>query len=705
MAYTIKEQENIINDMLVDIVTNVTKVNDLNTGSVLRTLTESLAQEIYYQYQQMQNIYDGTRISTAEGDDLDNLGTIVGITRTEGNQAEVDVTFERESTVSSDFTIPAGTIVSTQPNSSLGQLKFVTLADGTFDASITDEEVTFNNGFYNYKLSERKIGDIITLTATVSSSSEDLTKGSDFSIVEDFEGYLPDNSDITTIDDCETADWSDSTDATADALNSTNYKEGSNSIDLGKSGTASIDAYYSKTLASVKSITNKQVFFWFYIKDATELAKFDNLKIRLSSDTTPTNNYYEFTLNDSLETGWNYYVLDYTQTGDRTRTGSPNTDQIKSLRIHIETNNTTDTITSGDIGMDFWFISEAEYYRGDIIQFNDAETIPDDGTTFYIDWKPLSVDITCQAEEIGEEYNLSQDVIIYKVSTISSINTINNYVSSSGGQDEESDTDYRARIQNAAAVAGNATTTALEQSILAIPGVNSVLVNDLPEKSSTDEPHVYNSSVDLYKLNNEIVTLDDSSSPTNFDIKDSAGGSSAYTYGTDYTVDTDTSEIDWSVGGTNPTSGNFFYVDYDYNWLGHVEIIVAGEASPISSDVQSDVDDAINETKAAGIQVTWTEPTINYINITSTVTVDTDAGYNSSTVKTEVQTAVINWLNAMEIGEDVLISEYINTVMNIDGVSNVSITNWDGDTSAPFSDVTIDNDEVARPEDSGIVVN
>lgn len=113
----------------------------------------------------------------------------------------------------------------------------------------------------------------------------------------------------------------------------------------------------------------------------------------------------------------------------------------------------------------------------------------------------------------------------------------------------------------------------------------------------------------------------------------------------------------------------------------------------------------ISETKAAGVQVTWQEPDVNFINITSTVTVDTDAGYNADTVKTEVQTAVINWLNAMEIGEDVLVSEYINIVMSIDGVKNVSITDWDGDSSAPFSDVTIDSDEIARPEDSGIIVN
>ena len=68
----------------------------------------------------------------------------------------------------------------------------------------------------------------------------------------------------------------------------------------------------------------------------------------------------------------------------------------------------------------------------------------------------------------------------------------------------------------------------------------------------------------------------------------------------------------------------------------------------------------------------------------------------------EHETAIVE---NKDIGDDVLVAEFYEEVMTIDGVTNVTIDDWDGDVVAPFSDVSIGTNEVARPEDSGIIVN
>ena len=199
-------------------------------------------------------------------------------------------------------------------------------------------------------------------------SSPDYNPVSDFKISDDTSVFLESDTDLEeniipisgaeTVDDCETADWTESADATADSLNSTSYKENANSINMGKDGTASTTASYSKTTTSVDG-TSKDLCLWVYIADTDDLASSNALTIRFGSDSS---NYYQKQYDRSeLSDGWNFLKIAISSEFDTTN-GSPSISSLDYSYIAFETTNTSDTITSGDLRMDYWHVVESNDY-------------------------------------------------------------------------------------------------------------------------------------------------------------------------------------------------------------------------------------------------------------------------------------------------------------------------------------------------------
>ena len=59
----------------------LTPINDVNVGSVVRTLLETIAREQALQYQQLQHVYDSAFVDTATGTGLDNVAALVDVRR------------------------------------------------------------------------------------------------------------------------------------------------------------------------------------------------------------------------------------------------------------------------------------------------------------------------------------------------------------------------------------------------------------------------------------------------------------------------------------------------------------------------------------------------------------------------------------------------------------------------------------------------
>lgn len=87
-------------------------ITDFEVGSVARTLTESFSYEIALLYEQMRLVYLSAFVDTAEGQQLDMVVSILGVTRGEPDFAEGVVTLQRDAG-NEDISIPFGTLVAT----------------------------------------------------------------------------------------------------------------------------------------------------------------------------------------------------------------------------------------------------------------------------------------------------------------------------------------------------------------------------------------------------------------------------------------------------------------------------------------------------------------------------------------------------------------------------------------------------------------
>lgn len=685
MGFNTKSKNQIINDMLVEILTNVDEVTDANVGAILRNLVEALGIEISDLYDELSNVYDGTRILTSEGDDLENLGSLVGITRKQGTEAQGYVTFKRNNIASIDFTIPANAIVSTQPNTAQEQLRFLVNADTTFSAEIIGETHDYVNGLYDYAMNERYIDSVSSLTGIVSGGAYTFVENTDFEILKDYEDIIIEPDDVVVIDNCDvTTDWNGSTGSIAIATDSVDYKEGTASLKLGKSTTTNDTIYYEKVLGSVVDGSNLNGYLWFKVEDSTALNKINYIEITYGSGGDSTNSYTYQISQSSLSTGWKRYKIDFSSS-TLDQLGIPNRSVFNYIKITVVTNNVTDMLTSGDLKMDWWIFSTSVDYIGDIISFLSAGTLPDDGTIFTTDYKPLSKEVLCIAEDVGDEYNVGVEKVFYKVSYIANIDSVNNYLEFTGGTDIELDDALRERIQYATELKGKATVEALRQALLGVEGVTSVSVDDMPLKTASAELHEHISfaSTPTLALDYE-VALDN----VNLVVSGTRGTSPVtFINGTDYYLEDST--IHWISDLVDPDDSTNVLIDYDYRWLGHVEIYVAGTSTPLATQVVTDIDSAVYDTKAAGIDVQWYEPTAISIAVSAAILIDTTNGYLFADVKPNVEDAIRTFLNSKETGSDVYIAEIIDNIMNVNGVKNTTI-------SAPGSDVVIATDEVGR---------
>jgi hypothetical protein len=174
-------------------------------------------------------------------------------------------------------------------------------------------------------------------------------------------------NDIITIDDCETADFNQNN-APNETLDTTNFKEGSASLNIGKSGGGGTGEYW-KTESGTVDLTDKRAGLWLYVKDKTE---FTNIQIWFGS--SGANYFYknftpgQLTDLDADGTPWNDLVsISGEPLQDWLSVGSPDITAIDEIRIRISTTLPTDTIALGNLKMDYW---RAEYLITEYIEFD-----------------------------------------------------------------------------------------------------------------------------------------------------------------------------------------------------------------------------------------------------------------------------------------------------------------------------------------------
>jgi uncharacterized phage protein gp47/JayE len=126
-------------------------LTDLNVGSVIRTLVETVAREMAMAYLQLDHIYDSAFLDTAEGSSLDKVVALVGVRRLPAGFPVVQLRFSRraDAGAGSQVTIPANTAVVDASGA-----RYLTLDALTLEPGETSREVTARGETPGVKLVE-----------------------------------------------------------------------------------------------------------------------------------------------------------------------------------------------------------------------------------------------------------------------------------------------------------------------------------------------------------------------------------------------------------------------------------------------------------------------------------------------------------------------------------------------------------------------
>jgi uncharacterized phage protein gp47/JayE len=117
--------------------TDPVPVNDLNVGSVVRTLLETVGRELALTYQHLEHVYRSAFIDTAEAGSLDNVVALVGMRRLPAGHPVARVRLGRGSAPGAGrVTVPAGTAVTDAEGN-----RYLTQAEVTLEAGEPSREV------------------------------------------------------------------------------------------------------------------------------------------------------------------------------------------------------------------------------------------------------------------------------------------------------------------------------------------------------------------------------------------------------------------------------------------------------------------------------------------------------------------------------------------------------------------------------------
>lgn len=117
-------------------------LTDLQVGSVLRTLAESVALEIARLYAQLDAVYNAGFIDTATGSALDKVVALLGIARVRGNRASTELRFTRASGSPGSITITAGTrIIDARARFEYATTDTVTMAPNQNTVTVTASDL------------------------------------------------------------------------------------------------------------------------------------------------------------------------------------------------------------------------------------------------------------------------------------------------------------------------------------------------------------------------------------------------------------------------------------------------------------------------------------------------------------------------------------------------------------------------------------
>jgi len=107
----------------------------------------------------------------------------------------------------------------------------------------------------------------------------------------------------------------------------------------------------------------------------------------------------------------------------------------------------------------------------------------------------------------------------------------------------------------------------------------------------------------------------------------------------------------------------------------NIQVFVVGETDKIIKDpvILSDIGLEIQEVKSAGIQYTVIVPMGIYTDISGSVYIDRAYSTQKTSIVGEVSTAITNYINSLNVGEDIVYSRMIEEGMKISNVEKITL--------------------------------
>ena len=128
------------NEIFDEMRARTSVITDFEVGSVARTIYESFAYEVALLYEKMRLVYLSAYVDTAEGHQLDNVVSILGIKRGLPDFAIGVVTFERD-VGNEDIDIPLGTLIATEETPDAPRKVYQTFEDAMLPSDHTSVDV------------------------------------------------------------------------------------------------------------------------------------------------------------------------------------------------------------------------------------------------------------------------------------------------------------------------------------------------------------------------------------------------------------------------------------------------------------------------------------------------------------------------------------------------------------------------------------
>lgn len=312
------------------------------------------------------------------------------------------------------------------------------------------------------------------------------------------------------------------------------------------------------------------------------------------------------------------------------------------------------------------------------------------------------------ASDRGIRGNLAAGQVNRFITRVPGVTGVTNPTEFTNGRDRESDQNFRARLKAFIQSISRGTKTALEgfarnvvladgRRILFARAVEPILPNGTVTLYVDDGTGSIEEFTDTFILANDTIINSAVGGETSFftdskPIRDDGFfelriNAVVQVRGVDFTLEPTEGKIqlDPIAYPTGLTAADNVEANYRH-YIGLIQ-----QAQKI---INGDEDDPLRfpGVRAAGVQVIVSPPTTILQTLDATITVLD--GFDTATVSLQVEAAIQDYINSLDIGEDVIVAELIQRAMDISGMFNIQISNLSG--GSPAVDQVILETQVAR---------